>query len=82
MDVTSTEFQKNIGRYQDKALQEPVRISKNGRPHTVLLSADLYEVLIKGRIVRRAEDLDAETLKALAESEMSQEHAHLNDLLD
>ena len=32
MKVTSTEFQQNVGRYQDAALQSPVAITKNGRP--------------------------------------------------
>jgi hypothetical protein len=29
--VTSAEFQRNVGLYQDKALTEPVTITKNGR---------------------------------------------------
>jgi hypothetical protein len=30
MKVTSTEFQQNVGRYQDAALRAPVTITKNG----------------------------------------------------
>ena len=65
MKVTSTEFQQNVGRYQDAALQEPVIITKHNRPHTVLMSAALFEVFAKGRIARRIEDLDDDTLKAI-----------------
>ena len=66
MKVTSTEFQQNVGRYQDAALQAPVVITKHDRPHSVLMSAAMFEVLTKGRVARRVEDLDDETLRAIA----------------
>lgn len=66
MKVTSTEFQQNVGRYQDAAQRTPVAITKNGRQHTVLLSAALFEVMVKGRMTRRVEDLDDDTIKAIA----------------
>ena len=81
MKVTSTEFQQNVGRYQDAAQRAPVAITKNGRTHTVLMSADLFEMVMKGRIARKTEDLDEATLKAIAKSEVSPEHAHLDELL-
>jgi prevent-host-death family protein len=43
--VTSAEFQRNLGRYQDKALTEPVTITKNGRERLVLLSVEEYHRL-------------------------------------
>ena len=43
--VTSADFQRNIGLYQDEALRKPVTITKNGRPRTVLISAEEYERL-------------------------------------
>ena len=43
--VTSAEFQRHIGAYQDKALSEPVTITKNGRERLVLLSAEEYQRL-------------------------------------
>ena len=81
MKVTSTEFQQNVGRYQDAALQRPVAITKNGRPHTVLLSAALFEVLVKGRIARPVEDLDDDTLRAIANSAVAPEHAALDRII-
>jgi prevent-host-death family protein len=81
MKVTSTEFQQNVGRYQDAALQAPVTITKNGRDHTVLVAADLFEALMKGRIARRVEDLDDATAKAIAEAEVPAEYADLDDKL-
>ncbi len=81
MKVTSTEFQQNVGRYQDAALHAPVAISKNGRPHTVLVSAVLFETILKGRIARFVEDLDDETVKAIAESSVPAEYAALDELV-
>jgi prevent-host-death family protein len=43
--VTSAEFQKNIGRYQDMAIREPVMVTRNGRDRTVLLSTEEYQRL-------------------------------------
>lgn len=81
MKVTSTDFQQNVGRYQDAAQQAPVAITKNGRTHTVLVSAAFFEMVMKGRVARPVEDLDDDTLKAIANSEVSPEHAALDDLV-
>ncbi len=81
MKVTSSEFQQNVGRYQDAALQAPVAITKNGRPHTVLMSAAFFEMVMKGRIARRVEDLDDDTLKAIANSAVPAEYAALDDIV-
>jgi prevent-host-death family protein len=43
--ISSVEFQRNLGLYQDKALAEPVTITKNGRKRLVLLSVNEYERL-------------------------------------
>jgi prevent-host-death family protein len=80
MKVSSTEFQQNVGRYQDAALVEPVIITKNGRDKNVLISAAAFEVLVKGRVARRAQDLDDETLKAIAAAEVPAEFAYLDNI--
>lgn len=79
MKVTSTEFQQNVGRYQDAALRSPVTITKNGRDHTVLVSAHLFEAALKGRIARRIEELDDETIAAIAGAEVPAEFAVLDE---
>lgn len=43
--VSSAEFRKNIGAWQDRALSEPVRITKNGLERLVLVSAEEYDRL-------------------------------------
>lgn len=81
MKVSSTEFQQNVGRYQDAALQAPVAITKNGRPHTVLMSAAFFELVMKGRVARPVEDLDDDTLKAIANTAVPSEYAALDDII-
>jgi prevent-host-death family protein len=43
--VSSTEARKNLGRYLDLALTEPVVITRNGRASVVILSLQEYERL-------------------------------------
>jgi PHD/YefM family antitoxin component YafN of YafNO toxin-antitoxin module len=40
--VSSTEFGKQVGRYQDLALSQPVVVTRNGRDRTIVISADEY----------------------------------------
>lgn len=69
MKVSSTEFQQNVGLYQKTALTQPVIITSYGRSQTVLISAAVFEVLSRGRIAERMEDLDDAELKDLAAAE-------------
>lgn len=41
--VTSTEFQQNVGKYNDIAMREPVVITKQNRDALVLLSVEDYK---------------------------------------
>ena len=45
LTVSAAEFQRNIGRYQDLALREPIAVAGNGRVGTVLISTDEYRRL-------------------------------------
>ena len=40
--VSSTDFSKEVGRYQDLALTRAVIVTRNGRDRTVVISADEY----------------------------------------
>jgi len=40
--VTAAAVSKNFGAYQDAAVREPVIITKNARPRTVLLAYEDY----------------------------------------
>ena len=77
--ITSAEFQKNLGRYQDKALAEPVTITKNGRDRLVLLSVEEFERLKRrDRRVFAVEDLTEEQIAAIEKAEMPERYRYLD----
>lgn len=80
--ISSAEFQRNLGLYQDKALAEPVTITKNGRERLVLLSVEEYQRLKRrDRRVFRIEDVTDEQLAAIAQAKVPDEYAYLDDEL-
>ena len=67
--VSSADFQRNIGRYQDLALRQPVAVTRNGRERTVLISTEEYARLKRrDREVLRLEDFTGADIKALEDS--------------
>jgi PHD/YefM family antitoxin component YafN of YafNO toxin-antitoxin module len=82
MKITTAEFIKNYGTLADKALTEPVTITKNGRDRLVLLAAEEYARLKRrDRRVVRLEDFTDEEMKLIAKAETPTEFAHLDDEL-
>ena len=74
--VTSTEFQKKIGVFQDLALKEPVVVTRNGRDRVVVLAAEeYYRLKRRDREVLRVEDLTQEDLEAIAQARPPAESA-------
>jgi PHD/YefM family antitoxin component YafN of YafNO toxin-antitoxin module len=63
LKVSSAEFQRNIGRYQDMALREPIAVTRNGRERTVMLSIEEYDR--RDREVLGLEDFTDEDIAAL-----------------
>jgi PHD/YefM family antitoxin component YafN of YafNO toxin-antitoxin module len=83
MRVTTAEFIKRYGALADRALNEPVTITKNGRDRLVLLSVDEYTRLKRrDRRVIAAEELTEAELALIAAAEVPAEHAHLDADLD
>lgn len=79
MKVSTADFIKNYGTLADKALSEPVVITKNGRDRLVILSADEYARLRRrDRRVVRLEDFTDEEMALIAEADIPAEHAHLD----
>jgi len=77
--VTTAEFIKNYGSLADKALMEPVTITKNGRDRLVVVSAEEYSRLARrDRRVIRPEDLTEEQAALIAKAEVPPEYAHLD----
>jgi prevent-host-death family protein len=70
MKATAAEVGKNFGQFADKALVEPVTITKYGREHLVLLSAEEYARLKRrDRQVYRAGDIPDDLLAAIEQTE-------------
>lgn len=70
--VTAAEVSENIGAYQDAAVREPVVITKNGRPRTVLLAyEDFIRLSKRDRRVQRTADLSDAEIAAAEAAEMT-----------
>jgi len=80
--VSSTEFGKEVGRYQDLALNQPVVVTRNGRDRTVMISMEEYQRLVRrDRHVFAAGELPDEVAQAVTRSEMDSRHQHLDELV-
>jgi prevent-host-death family protein len=72
--VTSAEFQRNIGRYHDKALVEPVAVTRRGRTSAVLLSFEEYERMRRrDRVVMTLDDFTDQDIIALESATIPEE---------
>ena len=77
--ITSVEFQRHFGRYQDEALTQPISITRNGRERVVLISAEEYKQLRRRvRQVLTVEDLSPEDLAAIEQMEMPEGYESLD----
>ena len=73
--VSSTEFGKGIGRYQNLALSQPVVVTRNGRDRTVVISADEYHRLKRrDRQVFAAGELPVPIAKILPLEQAAEAH--------
>ena len=81
--VTSTQFIKTPGVYQDQAQREAVVITKHNREHTVLLSAHEYHRLKRrDRQVFRIGELAEADIAAIAAVEAPTEAAAFDHELE
>jgi len=74
------DIKAHLSSYLEQVGKGPVIITKNGRDKNVLISAAAFETLVRGRVVRRMEDLDDETLKAIAATEVPPHFASLDKI--
>ena len=81
--VSSAEFQRNIGRYQDMAMTQPVMVTRNGRDRTVTMSVEEYQRLKRrDRQVLRLEDFTEEMIAAIEKAEPPEESKQFDHELD
>jgi prevent-host-death family protein len=77
--ISSADFQRQFGALSDKALTEPLTITRNGRDRLVLLSVEEYERLKRrDRRVVRLEDFTDEEMALIAKADVPAEHAYLD----
>ena len=81
--VTAAEVSKNFGAYQDAAVRDPVIITKNGRPRTVLMAyEDFVRLSKRDRRVELTAQLNAAEIAAVERAHMAPGHDHLDAELD
>ncbi len=79
MRVSTADFVKNFGQLADRALTEPVTITKHGRDRLVVVSAAEYERLKRrDRQVMASAELPDRVLERIAQAEVPTEYAHLD----
>ena len=82
LKVSAAEFQRNIGRYQDIALRQPVAVTRNGRDSCMLISTEEYRRLKRrDRQVFATGELPDEIFEAVRNAKMDPRHNHLNELI-
>ena len=78
--VASSDFGKEVGRYQDAALTHPVIVSRNGRDRTVLISVEEYRRLKRrDRQVMGLDDFTDEDIVAVKKAKAPRAAAAFND---
>ncbi len=83
MKVSTAEFIKNYGTLADKALTEPLTITKNGRDRFVLVEAGEFERLKRrDRKVVRLEDFTPAEMDLIANAPLPEGLAHLDAELE
>ena len=83
VSITSVEFQRNIGQYQDTALAEPVTITRHGRERLVLMSAEEFHLLQqRAREVLHVNEFTEDDIAQIESTQMSKKHSHLNTELN
>ena len=74
LKVGAAEAQRNFGLYKDKALIQPVAITRNGRPRTVMISIEEYERLKRrDRQVFRTEEAPQDIVDAILNAEIPED---------
>lgn len=81
--VTATEFSKEVGRYHDAALTQPVIVTRNGRDRTVTISVEEYQRLKRrDRDVLVTGEFSQDDIEAVRRSEPSKDAESFNRELD
>ena len=78
--ATSSDVQKNFGAYHDRALSEPVRVTKYGRETVYIVSAKTFhEMKQSQREAIASADLSDAELALIEAAEIPAEHRYSLD---
>lgn len=81
--LTRSSFEAQVGEALDKALSQPVIVTKHGKPKNVVLSYEEYERLMaRDRRIVTLADWSEEDIAALERMAMEPGHEHLDAELD
>jgi len=80
--MTAREAQRNFGEIEQQARKGPVEITRHGRRHLVVMTAEEYDWMqaVKKRSFR-TEDLPETLVDAVRRAKVHPRHAHLNKLM-
>lgn len=85
-EVAATEFARNFGRYREIVQREAIAVKAHDRITGYFVSAREYEEYQRLKammpVAMAAEELDADTLRALSKAKMDKRHAALDTLLE
>lgn len=78
--VSASDVQKNFGAYHDRAMSEPVRVTKYGRETVFIVSAKTFHDLKQAqREAIAAVDLTDDELAMIEAAEIPAEHRYTAD---
>ncbi|KHJ53863.1 prevent-host-death protein [Aureimonas altamirensis] len=78
--VSASDVQKNFGTYHDRAMSEPVRVTKYGRETVFIVSAKTFHDLKQAqREAIAAVDLTDDELAMIEAAEIPEEHRYTAD---
>ena len=78
--ASASEVQKNFGVYHDRALSEPIRVTKYGRETVYIVSAKAYHEMKRAqRDAIAAADLTDAELALIEAAEIPAEHRYALD---
>jgi prevent-host-death family protein len=80
--MTAREAQRNFGEIEQQARKGPVEITRHGRRHLVVMTAEAYDWMqaVKKRSFR-TEEAPEFVIEAVRKAKMHPRHNHLNKLL-
>ncbi len=86
LQVTASEFVKHFGQYKEQVQRQSIAITSHGRTSGYFVSEHEYNeyILLKSRS-RQAyhlNELPSATVVAIAQAKISDEHEHLNSLME